>query len=81
MVPDIAWGAALTAIAASVSGLLVDWDSGKGLASGGDDLMSPFVPYIGAAAAFLEVLSYVPQVRKVWPRVAMKDLSLSTISR
>jgi MtN3 and saliva related transmembrane protein len=41
--------------------------------------MSYLAPYIGAAAAFLASLSYVPQVRKAWPRGATKDLSLGTL--
>jgi MtN3 and saliva related transmembrane protein len=36
------------------------------------DLMSG----IGVAAAVLTSLSYVPQVRKAWPRGATRDLSL-----
>ena len=35
-----------------------------------------FVPWIGVAAAILTSLSYIPQVRKAWPRGSTKDLSL-----
>jgi MtN3 and saliva related transmembrane protein len=42
--------------------------------------MSEFVTYIGGAAAFLESLSYIPQVRKAWPRGSTKDLSLHMLA-
>ena len=34
---------------------------------------------LGIAAAMLTSLSYIPQVRKAWPRGATKDLSLRTL--
>jgi MtN3 and saliva related transmembrane protein len=34
------------------------------------------IPWIGACAAALTSLSYIPQVRKAWPRGSTKDLSL-----
>lgn len=37
-------------------------------------------PYIGGAAAVLASLSYIPQVRKAWPRGATKDLSLGMLT-
>jgi MtN3 and saliva related transmembrane protein len=42
--------------------------------------MTDFAPYVGAAAAFLAFLSYVPQVRKAWPSASTNDLSLSMLS-
>jgi MtN3 and saliva related transmembrane protein len=42
--------------------------------------MSDFVTYVGGAAAFLASLSYVPQVRKAWPRGSTKDLSLHMLT-
>jgi MtN3 and saliva related transmembrane protein len=36
-------------------------------------------PYVGVAAAFLASLSYIPQVRKAWPRGATRDLSFSML--
>lgn len=42
-------------------------------------MLDAFTSYIGATAAFLASLSYVPQVRKAWPRGATKDLSLSML--
>ncbi len=38
------------------------------------------IPWIGAAAAALTSLSYIPQVRKAWPRGATADLSLTMLS-
>jgi MtN3 and saliva related transmembrane protein len=35
-----------------------------------------FIPWIGACAALLTSLSYIPQVRKAWPRGSTADLSL-----
>ena len=35
--------------------------------------------YVGAVAAFLSSLSYVPQVRKAWPRRSTADLSLTML--
>ena len=34
------------------------------------------IPWIGVCAAILTSLSYIPQVRKAWPRGSTKDLSL-----
>ena len=42
--------------------------------------MNALSTYIGAAAAFLASLSYVPQVRKGWPRGSTKDLSLGMLT-
>lgn len=42
--------------------------------------MSSLAPYIGGVAAFLASLSYVPQVRKAWPRGSTADLSLSMLA-
>jgi MtN3 and saliva related transmembrane protein len=39
-------------------------------------MLDPLAPYIGGIAAFLASLSYVPQVRKAWPRGSTDDLSL-----
>ena len=38
------------------------------------------VPLIGTFAAALTSLSYVPQLKKAWPRGATADLSLKTLS-
>ena len=38
------------------------------------------VPWIGALAAILTSLSYIPQVRKAWPRGSTKDLSLHMLA-
>jgi len=37
-------------------------------------------PYVGGVAAFLASLSYIPQVRKAWPRGSTRDLSLGTLA-
>jgi MtN3 and saliva related transmembrane protein len=42
-------------------------------------MLDELTPYVGAAAAFLASLSYLPQVRKAWPRGATKDLSLTML--
>jgi MtN3 and saliva related transmembrane protein len=42
--------------------------------------LSSFSPYVGALAAFLASLSYVPQVRKAWPRGSTGDLSLGMLA-
>ncbi|MBV9561984.1 MAG: hypothetical protein JOY90_16300 [Bradyrhizobium sp.] len=42
--------------------------------------MSSFAPYVGALAAFLASLSYIPQVRKAWPRGSTDDLSLGMLA-
>jgi MtN3 and saliva related transmembrane protein len=41
--------------------------------------MFEFAPYVGGLAAFLASVSYVPQVRKAWPRGSTRDLSLGTL--
>jgi MtN3 and saliva related transmembrane protein len=38
------------------------------------------VPWIGICAAILTSLSYIPQVRKAWPRGSTKDLSLHMLA-
>jgi MtN3 and saliva related transmembrane protein len=38
------------------------------------------IPWIGACAAVLTSLSYLPQVRKAWPRGSTADLSLKMLS-
>jgi MtN3 and saliva related transmembrane protein len=42
--------------------------------------LSYLAPYIGGLAAFLTSLSYVPQVRKAWPRGSTDDLSLKMLT-
>ncbi len=39
-------------------------------------MIENIVPWIGVGAAVLTSLSYIPQVRKAWPRGSTKDLSL-----
>ena len=39
-------------------------------------MLQNLIPWIGVCAAVLTSLSYVPQVRKAWPRGSTKDLSL-----
>ena len=42
--------------------------------------MTPIVlPWIGALAALLTSLSYIPQVGKAWPRGSTRDLSLKML--
>ncbi|MEA2942628.1 MAG: MtN3 and saliva related transrane protein [Bradyrhizobium sp.] len=38
------------------------------------------IPWIGACAAVLTSLSYIPQVRKAWPRGSTADLSLKMLT-
>jgi MtN3 and saliva related transmembrane protein len=38
-----------------------------------------FVPWLGACAALLTSLSYLPQVQKAWPRGSTSDLSLKML--
>ena len=38
------------------------------------------IPWIGACAAVLTSLSYIPQVRKAWPRGSTTDLSLKMMA-
>jgi MtN3 and saliva related transmembrane protein len=42
--------------------------------------MTEIAPYIGGIAAFLASLSYIPQVRKAWPRGSTKDLSAGMLT-
>ena len=42
--------------------------------------MQSLVPWIGVCAAILTSLSYIPQVRKAWPRGSTKDLSLHMLA-
>ena len=37
------------------------------------------IPWIGACAAVLTSLSYLPQVQKAWPRGSTSDLSLKML--
>lgn len=37
------------------------------------------MPFIGALAALLTSLSYLPQVKKAWPRGETKDLSFKML--
>jgi MtN3 and saliva related transmembrane protein len=39
-------------------------------------MIESVIPWIGVCAALLTSLSYIPQVRKAWPRGSTKDLSL-----
>ena len=42
--------------------------------------MTPaIIPWIGVCAAVLTSLSYIPQVRKAWPRGSTADLSLQML--
>jgi MtN3 and saliva related transmembrane protein len=41
--------------------------------------MTAIIPWIGVCAAVLTSLSYIPQVRKAWPRGSTKDLSLTML--
>lgn len=43
-------------------------------------MLESFAPYVGGTAAFLASLSYIPQVKKAWPRGSTKDLSLAMLS-
>jgi MtN3 and saliva related transmembrane protein len=42
-------------------------------------MIKAFIPWIGVCAAVLTSLSYIPQVRKAWPRGSTKDLSLKML--
>ena len=42
--------------------------------------MNDIVSFIGLAAATLTSLSYIPQVKKAWPRNSTDDLSVKTLS-
>jgi MtN3 and saliva related transmembrane protein len=37
------------------------------------------IPWVGACAALLTSLSYIPQVQKAWPRGSTSDLSLKML--
>jgi MtN3 and saliva related transmembrane protein len=39
-------------------------------------MTAAIIPWIGICAAILTSLSYIPQVRKAWPRGSTGDLSL-----
>jgi MtN3 and saliva related transmembrane protein len=41
--------------------------------------VSDWGTYVGFCAAFLSSLSYIPQVRKAWPRRSTADLSLTML--
>jgi MtN3 and saliva related transmembrane protein len=43
-------------------------------------MMQSIIPWIGICAAILTSLSYIPQVRKAWPRGSTKDLSLHMLA-
>ena len=42
-------------------------------------IVSNWGAYVGLCAALLTSLSYIPQVRKAWPRGTTDDLSLSML--
>jgi MtN3 and saliva related transmembrane protein len=42
--------------------------------------VSSWGAYVGACAAVLCSLSYIPQVRKAWPRGSTADLSLTMLA-
>jgi MtN3 and saliva related transmembrane protein len=42
-------------------------------------MMEHLIPWIGIGAAVLTSLSYIPQVRKAWPRGSTSDLSLKML--
>jgi MtN3 and saliva related transmembrane protein len=42
-------------------------------------MIDSLVPWIGGLAALLTSLSYLPQVRKAWPRGSTTDLSLTML--
>jgi MtN3 and saliva related transmembrane protein len=42
-------------------------------------MIQGIIPWIGACAAVLTSLSYIPQVRKAWPRGSTSDLSLKML--
>jgi MtN3 and saliva related transmembrane protein len=43
-------------------------------------VLSEFASYVGGVAAVLASLSYIPQVRKAWPRGSTGDLSLGMLA-
>jgi MtN3 and saliva related transmembrane protein len=42
-------------------------------------VLDAMTPWLGACAALLTSLSYIPQVRKAWPRGSTADLSLKML--
>ena len=42
-------------------------------------MIQRLIPWIGVCAAVLTSLSYIPQVRKAWPRGSTSDLSLQML--
>jgi MtN3 and saliva related transmembrane protein len=42
-------------------------------------MIQGIIPWIGACAAVLTSLSYIPQVQKAWPRGSTSDLSLKML--
>jgi MtN3 and saliva related transmembrane protein len=42
-------------------------------------MIQSIIPWIGVCAAVLTSLSYIPQVRKAWPRGSTADLSLKML--
>ncbi len=42
-------------------------------------MIQTIIPWIGGCAAVLSSLSYIPQVRKAWPRGSTSDLSLNML--
>ncbi|QOZ28552.1 SemiSWEET family sugar transporter [Bradyrhizobium sp. CCBAU 51753] len=42
--------------------------------------MGEFASYVGGIAAFLASLSYIPQLKKAWPRGSTGDLSLGMLA-
>jgi MtN3 and saliva related transmembrane protein len=42
-------------------------------------MIQNLIPWIGACAALLTSLSYIPQVQKAWPRGSASDLSLKML--
>jgi MtN3 and saliva related transmembrane protein len=43
-------------------------------------MIQSLIPWIGVCAAVLTSLSYIPQVRKAWPRGSTSDLSLQMLT-
>ena len=43
-------------------------------------MLARFAPYIGAVAALLTSLSYIPQLRKAWPRGSTGELSAGMLT-
>jgi MtN3 and saliva related transmembrane protein len=42
-------------------------------------MFQSLIPWVGACAALLTSLSYIPQVQKAWPRESTSDLSLKML--